>query len=60
MWEQYELDDTDSVVIEAFIEAFLDRDAIAMREVLYLLNDFIEDLYDGPESSSQAGEERQG
>ena len=55
MFEQYELDDTDSEVIEAFIEAFLDRDAIAMREVLYLLNDFIEDLYDGPESSSQAG-----
>jgi len=28
-----------------------------MREVLYLLNDFIEDMYDGPESSTQAGEE---
>ena len=41
MFEQYELDDTDSEVIEAFIEAFLDRDAISIREVLYMLKDFI-------------------
>ena len=60
MWEQYQIDDTESEVIEAFIEALLDRDAIAMREVVYLVGDFIENMYDGPESSTQAGEERQG
>ena len=60
MWEQYQIDDTEYEVIEAFIEALLDRDAIAMREVVYLVGDFIEDMYDGPESSTQAGEERQG
>ena len=60
MWEQYQIDDTESEVIEAFIEALLDRDAIAMREVVYLVGDFIEDMYDGTESSTQAGEERQG
>ncbi len=37
MWEQYQIDDTESEVIEAFIEALLDRDAIAMREVVYLV-----------------------
>ena len=60
MWEQYELDDTECEVVEAFIEALLDRDAIAMREVVYLVGYFIEDMYDGPESSAQAGEEGQG
>tara|TARA_B110000285_G_scaffold138096_1_gene154598 strand:- start:3493 stop:3639 length:147 start_codon:yes stop_codon:yes gene_type:complete len=46
-------------VVEAFIEAFLDRDCIAMREVLYLLTDFMEDLY-GQEHGSQVKEEGQG
>jgi hypothetical protein len=59
MWEQYEIDDTDIEVVEAFIEAFLDRDCIAMREVLYLLADFMEDLY-GQEHGSQVKEEGQG
>ena len=52
MWEQYELNDTDSEIIEAFIDAFLDRDAFAMREVLYLVSDHIEDLYERPESAT--------
>lgn len=52
MWEQYELNDTDSEIIEAFIDAFLDRDAFAMREVLYLVSDHIEDLYERPESAA--------
>ncbi len=57
MWEQYEIDDTDSEIIEAFIDAFIDRDSVALREVLYLLTDFMEDLY-GQEHDPQAEERR--
>tara|TARA_B100000497_G_scaffold69840_1_gene78557 strand:- start:404 stop:577 length:174 start_codon:yes stop_codon:yes gene_type:complete len=57
MWEQYEIDDTDSEIIEAFIDAFIDRDSVAMREVLYMLTDFMEDLY-GQEHDPQAEERR--
>tara|TARA_R110000803_G_C11774651_1_gene295761 strand:- start:80 stop:247 length:168 start_codon:yes stop_codon:yes gene_type:complete len=51
-FEQYDLDDIDAEVIEAFIEAFLDRDAFAMREVLYLIETHIKDLYESPEYDS--------
>lgn len=40
--EHYDLDDIDAEIVDAFITAFVDRDIIAMRELIYQLNDFMD------------------
>ena len=40
--EHYDLDDIDAEIVDAFITAFVDRDIIAMCELIYQLNDFMD------------------
>ena len=42
MFENYDLDDIDAGIVDAFISAFVDRDPVAMREIIYALGDFID------------------
>jgi hypothetical protein len=44
MFENYDLDDIETEIVDAFISAFVDRDPIAMRELIYQLTDFMEGL----------------
>jgi len=37
MFENYDLDDIETEIVDAFISAFVDRDPIAMRELIYQL-----------------------
>lgn len=48
MFEHYDLDDIDAEIIDAFITAFVDRDVMAMHELIYQLSDFM-DLYENEE-----------
>ena len=42
MFENYDLDDIQVEIVDAFISAFVDRDPVAMREIIYALGDFID------------------
>jgi hypothetical protein len=44
MFENYELDDIEVEIVDAFISAFVDRDPVAMRELIYQLTDFMDEL----------------
>ncbi len=44
MFENYDLDDIEVEIVVAFIDAFVDRDPIAMQELIYQLTDFMDGL----------------
>jgi len=52
MFEHYDLNDIDAEIIDAFITAFVDRDAMAMHELIYQLSDFM-DLYENKEEHDE-------